>query len=78
MFSIREGLIIETIGKKTMTVEQIVEKLFKGEKRPFDANISIGNSIRRIIEKCDYYKYDWTLKREKSGNKFLIRKENKK
>lgn len=76
MFSEREKEIIKVIGPKKMTIKDIGEKVFVGKTtRPFDADISIGNSLRRIIQKCEYFNLTWTLKREKQGNKLLFNKE---
>lgn len=77
-FSKREGEIIKIIGRcKKLTVKEICEKLFDGrDDKPFDAEISVGNTIRRIIEKCEHYKLDWTLRRQRVNNKMFINKED--
>jgi hypothetical protein len=73
MFSPREELILKVLGKKKLTLREIVTEMFadKPREKPFDAEISIGNSIRRIIEKCEFHKIEWTLSRERKGNKHL-------
>jgi hypothetical protein len=73
MFSERETQIIKIIGRKKLTVKEISAELFQDEsKKPFDACVGINNSIRRINEKCAFYKVEWTLQR----NKLLISKVN--
>jgi hypothetical protein len=78
MFSEREEAIIKIIGRKKMTIKDICEELFSDTRtnRPFDAEISVGNTIRRIVEKCEYNKLDWTLFKKRVGFKMLISKEN--
>jgi hypothetical protein len=78
ILSTREDSIIKILGKRKMTIKEISEELFKDHHpndRPFDAEISVGNSIRRIIEKCEHYAPGWTLIKERKGNRLLIRKE---
>lgn len=72
-FSDRERLILRVIGNKKMTIGEITEKVFyNSESLVFDREVSISNAIRRIIKKCEHYKLDWTLKRNKSGHNHLI------
>jgi hypothetical protein len=76
MFSEREQAILKVLGRKKMTLQSIAEEVFMHEyDKPLDPEITIGNSIRRIIRKCDHYKLDWTLIRKKMGGKLLISKE---
>lgn len=80
MFSTREKEIIKVLGNKKMSIEEITNKVFEGkDKKPFDAKISIGNTIRRIAEKCDFFELDWTLIREKQedSTKYIIYKEKR-
>lgn len=78
MFSKRESAIIKIIGRKKMTIRSLCEEIFLHDtNKPFDAEISVGNTVRRIIEKCDYYKLDWTFIKTKVGARFLISKEIK-
>lgn len=75
MFSEREIKIIRIIGKKKLTIEDVSSELFKGDKNtPFDANITVSNSIRRIINKCAFYSSHWTLTKERSNGKMYIKK----
>lgn len=78
MFSKREEEILKIIGRKKITIKVICEELFvhtHPSERPFDAEISVGNSVRRIIEKCDYNRLNWTLSKGKmKGGKLLISK----
>lgn len=75
MFSEREDEIIKIIGRKGMTIEQIAKELFEGKVKRFDYTISVGNSIRRIIKKCDYHNLDWTLNKNRDDSKLIITKE---
>lgn len=79
MFSVRENAILKIIGKKQNTVKSITEDLFKDGTfpRPFDAEISVTNSLRRIVEKCEHYGLSWTLKRVTKGRTLIITKENR-
>jgi len=75
MFSDREQKIINVIGKNEYTIGQIADKVFKGDPHaPLDANISISNSVTRIIKKCDHYNLRWTIKKERSAGKLYLRK----
>jgi hypothetical protein len=71
----REKLIVKVIGNKKLTVKEIAEAVFYNKSSlVFDREISVTNAIRRIIKKCEHYKHDWTLVREKSGNHYIIYK----
>lgn len=74
MFSDRENQILKLIGSKKTTVREISSKFFTDKNKPFDAEICINNSIRRIIEKCEYHKLDWTIDRDRQGHKYIISK----
>jgi hypothetical protein len=74
MFSNREEEIIKIIGKKKVTIKIIAGELFENKILPFDWEISVGNSVRRIIEKCEHYKLPWTLTKIKEGRHDLISK----
>lgn len=77
MFSEREKLIIKIIGRKKSTISKIADVMVgtPGTGIPFDAEITVGNAIRRIIKKCEHYKLDWTLVKKRSDGKLLISKE---
>lgn len=75
MFSEMENEIIRIIGRKKITVQEISKELFQDVKAPFDAEISVTNTLRRIIDKCIHHKLDWTLNREKTGRKYIVSKE---
>ncbi len=77
IFSDREMKILKAIGKKRYnTISTITEEVFGNKERPFDAEITIGNSIRRIIKKCEVFKLHWTLVKRKSNfDKLIITKE---
>lgn len=74
MFSEREEKIIKIIGKNRITIEDLTKKLFKDEVAIFDAEITVGNSIRRIIKKCEHHKLDWTLFRNKDERRLIVTK----
>jgi len=75
IWSNREQKILKIIGKKELTLEQISSKLFKDDK-PFEDDITIANSIRRIIKKCKHHDLNWTLTKSRDGRKLLVKKEN--
>lgn len=66
MFSDRERLIIKIIGKKKVTRSYVTDFVYPVATRPFHAEIIVGNSVRSIIKKCNYYKLPWTLVSEKT------------
>ena len=71
-FSDRENKIIKIIGSKKMTLREIAVKLFEKDIRSFDATITTGKSVIRIIKKCSYYDLTWTLmKTKKQGSRVL-------
>lgn len=74
-FNEREKKIIKIIGKRKMTFEDISTRYWKdSDCKPFDHNISIANSIRRIIRKCDHHGLNWTLIKERKNLKIFISK----
>jgi hypothetical protein len=76
VFSEREQLILKIIGKKrNMTIKEISAELFWNDPAVFDKEITIGNSIRRIIKKCEAFKIHWTLKKNKIDGRMVITKE---
>lgn len=79
VFSEREQKILKVIGKKRhMTIAMITKEVFAELQTlhtPMDAEITIGNSIRRIIKKCEHFKIHWTLKRDKFDGRVVFTKE---
>ena len=76
MFSDREEKIIKIIGNKQLTIAEIAEKLFENEKFvPFDTNITVRNSVDRIIKKCEYQGTTWTLHKNKNLREFTVYKK---
>ena len=75
MFSMREKDIIKTIGRKKVTIADIANKVVPLDV--VDATITVSNSVRRIIKKCDHYKLEWTLGKKRVGNKIVIFKEKR-
>lgn len=77
MFSERERSIIKVLGRRKMTLSLIAEEVFFHDRdKPFDAEITINNSISRIIKKCKHHKLEWLLIKEKKRGKLFITKEN--
>lgn len=74
-FSERENQIIKILGKRTMTLAQIGAELFKDTKVPFECNITVANTVRRIIKKAHYHKLDWTIIKIRENGKFYVKKE---
>lgn len=72
MFSEREDAIIKIIGKKSLTINQISQELYKTYSKPFDGEIAIGGAIIRIIRKCEINKLKWTLHKNKFGRRLFI------
>jgi len=71
----RERDILKIIGRRYVGLALIASELFRrSESKPFDPEITVNNSIKRIIRKCKLNKLDWTLERNKVGNKLLIKK----
>lgn len=77
VFSDREQKILKAIGKKkNMNVRMITaEVLGLRAHEIMDAEITITNSIRRIIRKCEAFKIHWTLKKNKIDGRMIITKE---
>ena len=72
-FSERESAIIKIIGKKSVTVEDISNQLFK-LGAPLDSGVLITNSIRRIIKKCQHHELEWTLSKDRSKGKMTLKR----
>lgn len=73
-FSSREQEVIKIVGRKKVTLEQIINELFEDKNKPFDTAISVSNTIRRIIKKCEYYKLNWTYEKTRTLNKLTLKK----
>ena len=79
MFSEREKTLIRVLGDKRLSVKTITERVFKTDPKPFDAEISINNTVRRIVEKCEYHDLAWTLTKERGvGGRNVIFKKGRK
>lgn len=72
MFSAREEKIIKVLGRRRMTYASLVEEVFNEGDKPFDAEISIGNSVRKIEKKCEAEGLKWTLVRKKQNGKLTV------
>lgn len=79
MLTEREEKILEVIGKKKLTFDEISQEVFKNNKDiPFDPTVTINNSVNRIIKKCERYKLSWTLVKDKvEGKKIVVHKVKK-
>lgn len=75
VFSDREQKIIKIIGRKKVTLNEIAVELFKEGNEPFESDIAVGNSVRRIIKKCTHHNLEWNLNKIREHNKLLIKKE---
>lgn len=64
-FSDREEIILSTLGRRRMTYSQIADEIFSTKDRPLDAEIAVGNSIRRIIKKCEAGQLSFQLVKKK-------------
>ncbi len=71
-FSSREKEVIKIIGRRKITISKISEELFKGKNKPLDANITVGNTVIRIIKKCEHYELNWTYEKKRVLNKMII------
>lgn len=74
VFSEREQKIIKIIGRKKVTLNEISIELFRTGDKPFDTDISVANSVRRIIKKCSFHKLDWTFEKSRENKKLFIKK----
>lgn len=74
MFSEREEKIIKIIGESRVSISHVTKELFKNEEMPFDARIIVGNAIIRIAKKCEHYKLDWTLFKNRNNAKLTVSK----
>lgn len=71
MFSAREHKIINILAVKDMTLREISENLF--DEETLDSTIKVGNSVSRIIKKCEHHKLNWTLtKRRLPSKPYLV------
>lgn len=75
MFSEREQQVIKIVGTRKLTLHDISLELFKGSRdKPFDTEISVANTVRRIIKKCSHYKLKWILVKNRDDKKLFISK----
>lgn len=70
MFSQIQEKILEILGKKEMTIQDIAKEVYKGSKdKPLSPNNSIVSAISYINLKCYKNKLDWIIEGEGSGRK---------
>jgi tagatose-1,6-bisphosphate aldolase len=60
LFSKSEQKVIKVLGRKKMTITDLVKGFYRS-KRPVDANNKIGTYVRRIQKKCKFHDLPWTL-----------------
>ena len=72
MFSPREEKILNVLGRRRMTYQSLVDEVFTLGDVPFDAEISIGNSVRKIIKKCEAAKLKWILVKKKINGRLVV------
>jgi hypothetical protein len=70
-FSERESKILKILGYRQMTIEKIVAEVFENDA-PLDAEIAVGNSIKRIMKKCEHYDLPWTLTKIRGERKLRV------
>lgn len=75
VFSEREQKIVDIIGRRKITIAEITEELIRVGELPFDGRILVSNSVRRIVDKCKYYRLEWTLTKSRENKKLMIKKE---
>ncbi len=63
MFSNAEDEVLKILGRKKMTIHEIMLKYYEGKNAtiPMDPENYIGMVIRRIAKKCAHFKLDWTI-----------------
>ena len=70
MFSQIQEKILDILGKKEMTIQDIAKEVYKGSKdKPLSPNNSIVSAISYINLKCYKNKLDWRIEDEGSGRK---------
>jgi len=70
MFSQIQEKILDILGKKEMTIQDIAKEVYKGSKdKPLSPNNSIVSAISYINLKCYKNKLDWRIEGEGSGRK---------
>lgn len=65
-FSPTETKVLQALGRKKMTITEIVVEVF-GKKPPMDGNNAIAGAIRRINLKCDSKGLPWRLNGQGAG-----------
>lgn len=74
MFSEREKQIIKIIGRRKLTLSQIASELFIGSKIPLNWTICVGNSVSKIIKKCEYHETAWVLTKIRTDRQLYIKR----
>lgn len=74
IFSNKERKVIKIIGRKKMKIDEITRAFYIDESTPFNARIMIGNTVRRIIRKCQHHSLPWSLEKERKDKKLTIKR----
>lgn len=61
VFSPSEQKILKLIGKRKIKLAALTEKFYKGVERPFNADIIVASTVRRINRKCSFLRAPWRL-----------------
>lgn len=68
-FSPTEKKVLKILNKtsKKLSITEITEKYFIGEKKPIDPNAVISGAILNINKKCAFNKLSWSINGEGLG-----------
>lgn len=67
LFSEHEKLILEILGRRKMTVQEISDTFYHSKEAPLVDRNYVAGIIRRIEAKCEREKLGWTIVGEGSG-----------
>lgn len=79
-FSKRENAIIKILNfKSKKTYHGIAKELFADKADGIlDSEIIVGNTVRRIIKKCNHRGLDWTIEKIRKNGRVHVRKIRRK
>ena len=71
MFSPNEEKVLKILKAvtKPMSISDVTEKFYKGQKKPLDPNAIVSGAVLNINKKCKYNKLNWIIKGEGLGRK---------
>lgn len=67
LFSEHEKLVLEILGRRKMTVQEISDTFYHSREVPLADRNYVAGIIRRIEAKCEKDKLDWTVLSKGSG-----------